>query len=368
VRDSFGGVDRGSTLGNVYKGSFTNAAKPASPARPRLGGLRRRRRLRPRHRRRRRRRSRARPPAAPQIQTIPAEDAAQLRDEFDTIPGDKREKARALKMKLGSKGVSGVGSVNQALAKLTPALRRRSSTAGSTSWAEKAAAERPRARRRRWRERLRRPRPARLPRRHARLLPRLGPLLLARLQAQPERSGWSGSGRLTGISTVVAPFDWRPDNLMRWVERLTLEGVARGFAGEPVPADPHELRMALERGRAALGADPRRGGRARHRTSTATCSSCSPPATSPTSPTSRPTSAATPRACCAGGSRATPSRCRSSRPSSATEHGCAGRMDLRFRITDRPAAQGRSASSTSRRAATSRPPRTSRSRATTTPR
>lgn len=28
-RDSFGGVDRGSTKGNVYKGSFTNAAKPA---------------------------------------------------------------------------------------------------------------------------------------------------------------------------------------------------------------------------------------------------------------------------------------------------------------------------------------------------
>lgn len=29
TRDSYGGVDRGSTKGNVYKGSFTNAAKPA---------------------------------------------------------------------------------------------------------------------------------------------------------------------------------------------------------------------------------------------------------------------------------------------------------------------------------------------------
>lgn len=52
--------------------------------------------------------------------------------------------------------------------------------------------------------------------------------------------------RLTGVSTVCSPLDFRPDSLMRWVEKLTLEGVARGFGGEAVPSDPHVLRQRLE--------------------------------------------------------------------------------------------------------------------------
>lgn len=58
--------------------------------------------------------------------------------------------------------------------------------------------------------------------------------------------GWTGSGRLTGISTVVGPLDFRPDTLMNWVERMTFEGISRGLSGEPVPEDPHELRQALD--------------------------------------------------------------------------------------------------------------------------
>lgn len=51
--------------------------------------------------------------------------------------------------------------------------------------------------------------------------------------------------RLTGVSTVCAPLDWKPDNLMRWVSSLTLEGVTRAFAGQEVPSDPHELLTRL---------------------------------------------------------------------------------------------------------------------------
>lgn len=69
--------------------------------------------------------------------------------------------------------------------------------------------------------------------------------------------GWSGSGRLTGVSTVIGPWDFRPDSLMKWVERLTLEGVSRGFGwrdtgnntfGPPrkVPTDPYALRQILD--------------------------------------------------------------------------------------------------------------------------
>jgi hypothetical protein len=38
---------------------------------------------------------------------------------------------------------------------------------------------------------------------------------------------WSGSGRLTGVTTVVSPFDWQPNNLMAWAVRINLEGVAQ---------------------------------------------------------------------------------------------------------------------------------------------
>lgn len=57
---------------------------------------------------------------------------------------------------------------------------------------------------------------------------------------------WSGSGRLTGVTTVISPWDFRPDSLMRWVEKLTLEGVTRGFSDRKVPQDPHALRTLLE--------------------------------------------------------------------------------------------------------------------------
>lgn len=52
--------------------------------------------------------------------------------------------------------------------------------------------------------------------------------------------------RLTGVSTVVAPLDFRPDNLMRWVSKLTLQGVAAAFAGQKVPTDPETLRIRLQ--------------------------------------------------------------------------------------------------------------------------
>lgn len=63
-----------------------------------------------------------------------------------------------------------------------------------------------------------------------------------------ERRGgsYSGSGRLTGVSTVCGPFDFRPDSLLHWAEKLTLEGIVRGFNGESVPSDPYVLRGLLE--------------------------------------------------------------------------------------------------------------------------
>lgn len=51
--------------------------------------------------------------------------------------------------------------------------------------------------------------------------------------------------RLSGVSTVVKPLDFRPDNLMNWAVRLAYEGVSRAFAGEQVPDDPHKLRVRL---------------------------------------------------------------------------------------------------------------------------
>lgn len=65
-------------------------------------------------------------------------------------------------------------------------------------------------------------------------------------EAKRKGDGWSGSGRLTGVTTLCAPYDFRPDSLLRWVERLTLDGVVRGFNGQRVPSDPHILRQMLE--------------------------------------------------------------------------------------------------------------------------
>lgn len=44
----------------------------------------------------------------------------------------------------------------------------------------------------------------------------------------PKKDGTiSGKGRLTGVSTVVGPMDWRPDNLMGWAAKLELDGVCQ---------------------------------------------------------------------------------------------------------------------------------------------
>lgn len=53
------------------------------------------------------------------------------------------------------------------------------------------------------------------------------------------------SGRLTGISTVVAPFDWRPDNLMKWAGNLNCEGVAALFAEAVAAESLDEMRASL---------------------------------------------------------------------------------------------------------------------------
>lgn len=65
-------------------------------------------------------------------------------------------------------------------------------------------------------------------------------------EAKPKKDGYSGSGRLTGVSTLCGPYDFRPDSLLRWCERLTLDGVVRGFNGQRVPSDPHMLRQMLQ--------------------------------------------------------------------------------------------------------------------------
>lgn len=53
------------------------------------------------------------------------------------------------------------------------------------------------------------------------------------------------SGRLTGISSVVAPFDWRPDNLMRWAANLNCDGVAALAAEALSTDDAEDMRAGL---------------------------------------------------------------------------------------------------------------------------
>lgn len=55
----------------------------------------------------------------------------------------------------------------------------------------------------------------------------------------------TGTGRLTGVTTVVAPYDWRPDNLMRWAARLNGEGVAALAADGLSLDDAEDMRAAL---------------------------------------------------------------------------------------------------------------------------
>lgn len=116
TRSSWGGVNQGSTIGNIYKGSETNAAKRAfaaiGPAHEVYLGA-----------------SDFDPDTdedaakaqaeTTKIKTISAEDAAKLRDRFDSLDGEQEEHLRELKLLLGSIGVSGK-SINEALAKLTP--------------------------------------------------------------------------------------------------------------------------------------------------------------------------------------------------------------------------------------------------------
>ena len=53
------------------------------------------------------------------------------------------------------------------------------------------------------------------------------------------------SGRLTGVTSVVSPYDWRPDNLMRWAANLNVAGVA-ALAAEGLSVDDiHDMRACL---------------------------------------------------------------------------------------------------------------------------
>lgn len=56
---------------------------------------------------------------------------------------------------------------------------------------------------------------------------------------------WSGSGRLTGVSTVVSPFDWRPDNLMKWAARQNGVGISVLAAEGLSLEDADDMRAAL---------------------------------------------------------------------------------------------------------------------------
>lgn len=53
------------------------------------------------------------------------------------------------------------------------------------------------------------------------------------------------SGRLTGISTVVCPFDWRPDNLMAWAARTNAAGIAALAAEGLSQEDVENMRACL---------------------------------------------------------------------------------------------------------------------------
>lgn len=57
---------------------------------------------------------------------------------------------------------------------------------------------------------------------------------------------WSGSGRLTGVSTVVGPFDFRPDNLMKYAARRNGDGIAMLAADCLSLEDADDIRSALQ--------------------------------------------------------------------------------------------------------------------------
>lgn len=64
-------------------------------------------------------------------------------------------------------------------------------------------------------------------------------------EAKQKAGRWSGSGRLTGVSTVVAPLDFRPDNLMKWAAHLNGRGVAVLAAEGLSLEDADDMRAAL---------------------------------------------------------------------------------------------------------------------------
>lgn len=61
-----------------------------------------------------------------------------------------------------------------------------------------------------------------------------------------EAKGDKGSGRLAGVTTVIAPMDWRPDGLMKWASRLTREGVAALAAEGLGCEDPEDILASLQ--------------------------------------------------------------------------------------------------------------------------
>lgn len=52
--------------------------------------------------------------------------------------------------------------------------------------------------------------------------------------------------RLTGVTTVVKPLDFRPDNLMKWAANLNCDGVAELAAGAIDGTDPEQLPDVLD--------------------------------------------------------------------------------------------------------------------------
>lgn len=59
------------------------------------------------------------------------------------------------------------------------------------------------------------------------------------------KAGWCGKGRLTGVSTVTAPFDFKPDLLMKWAARMNGEGIAVLAAEGLSLEDADDMRSAL---------------------------------------------------------------------------------------------------------------------------
>lgn len=57
---------------------------------------------------------------------------------------------------------------------------------------------------------------------------------------------WTGTNpRFTGVSTVVKPFDYSPDQLMRWAANQDHEAIVELFGGQELPTDPAIVRARL---------------------------------------------------------------------------------------------------------------------------